>query len=277
MNKNMAEKETIGLCIALEALDEIANHSMLTMRDVQQFPGEAELIFESGVHRDLFLVRLLDFVKEGGAKSLTGVEGSCLAVLKNAALHPSFDKENSVSELERSISTLEDWLNAKSTVNLWLPTLDVQAKLTISRLDLITISGNHSKHNLSRLTGVCRLVAASLREHGHDVDEEMLPLALDNFREHLSDNYFVYYSTWLAELLNNIRWGLQTYLLPTFAASYEPDANGIYRYAYPEQIVNRISQKWFWRLMNNVMRQPNVKRFRGAFYLKNKSSLERMD
>ena len=274
MNKNIVENEVIGLCIALEALDDIANHALFTMREVQEFPGEAELIFDSSVHKELFLVRLLDFVKEAGDKSLTRVSGSCLSMLKSAAMNASFDKDGSVAELGRSISELEDWLDAERPVSLWLPTLNLQATLEISRLEFITISGNQSKHNLSRLTGVSKFIATKLRDHGHAIAEEMVPLALDDFREHLSDNYFVYYSTWLAELLNNVRWGLQTYLLPTFAASYRQEFDGTYRYEYPASITNNISQLWFWRLMNNVRRKPNLKRFRGANYLKKESSLE---
>ncbi len=72
-------------------------------------------------------MRLLDFVKEAGDKTITGVQRSCLAVLKNAALYPAFNKVNSIAELERSVTTLENWLNAKSTVDLWIPTLDVEA------------------------------------------------------------------------------------------------------------------------------------------------------
>lgn len=270
----MAEKETIGLCIAIEALDDIANHALFTMRDVQAFPGEAELIFDTSVHRDLFLVRLLDFVKEGGAKSLTGVEGSCLGVVKHWALNPSFDQAGSANELRSSITELEEWLQAKSPVSLWLPTLDIDAKLSISRLEFITIAGNCSKHNLSRLTGVSKRVMTILTEHGFSVDAEMIPLALEDFREHLSENYFVYYSTWLAELLNNIRWALHTYLWPTFLASYKPEADGTYHYVYPASIASKIPQQWFWRLMNHVRSEPKLKRFVGAHYLKDESSLE---
>lgn len=268
------EKEAIGLCIAMEAIDDIANHLIFHVRDVKAYPGEAELIFDTGVHKDLFLIRLLDFVKEGGAKSLTGVEGSCLAVLKSAAQNPSFDHNGSASELARSVIELEEWLAAKPTIDLWLPTLDLQAKLSISNLVLITISGNHSKHNLSRLTGVSGITASVLKEHGYQVDDEMLPLALDDFRDHLAGNYFVYYSTWLTELLNNIRWGLQTYLQPTFDASIQREPDGMYRYDYPPSITGKIPRKWFWRLMNNVRRGPNLKKFKGARYLKNESSLE---
>lgn len=99
MTYNAIEQETIGLCICLEAVDDIANNLLLTLRDVSAYPGQAEVIFQNCVHRDLFLIRLLDFVKESGDKQLTGVTGSCLAVIKQACATKSFDVNGSVADL----------------------------------------------------------------------------------------------------------------------------------------------------------------------------------
>ena len=153
MTYSAAEREVIGLCICLEAVDNIANHALLTLRDVSAYPGQAEVIFQTCVHRDLFLIRLLDFVKESGSKQLTGVTGSCLAVLKEACTTKSFDVNGSVTDLRNSIEALESWLSYKKAVTLWLPTLDIKATIDVSRLEFLNIIGNHSKHNLSRLTG----------------------------------------------------------------------------------------------------------------------------
>lgn len=276
MTYSAAERETIGLCICLEAVGDIANHALLTLRDVSAYPGEAEVIFQTSVHRDLFLILMLDFVKENGSKQLTGVPGSCLAVLKNACATKCFDVNGSVTDLRNSIEALESWLSYKRAITLWLPTLDINATIDVSRLEFLNITGNHSKHNLSRLTGVSRDVAKILSDHGYSVPEEQIPLALDDFREHLAENYFVYYSTWLSELLNNVRWGLQTYLGPTFARSYRagPEDSLPYSYQYPDDIREEVPRQWFWRLMNNVRARPYLKKFVGAHYLKQESSLE---
>lgn len=276
MTYSAAERETIGLCICLEAVGDIANHALLTLRDVSTYPEEAEVIFQTRVHRDLFLIRLLDFVKENGSKQLTGVKGSCLTVLKEACATKCFDINESVADLRNSIEALENWLSYKRAITLWLPTLDINATIDVSRLEFLNITGNHSKHNLSRLTGVSSDVARILSDHGYSVPEEQIPLALDDFREHLADNYFVYYSTWLSELLNNVRWGLQTYLSPTFACSYRanPDDSALYSYEYPGDILEDVPRQWFWRLMNHVRARPYLKKFVGARYLKQESSLE---
>jgi hypothetical protein len=177
------------------------------------------------------------------------------------------------------VKELDDWLNYKTPIKLWLPTLDIEADIEVSRLDFIAISGNHFKHNLSRLTGVSKHIHSILDSNGYSVPIEQIPLALDDFREHLQENYFIYYGTWLAELLNNIRWGLQDYLLPTFRASYTKDnPDDIrYRYEHPEEIKQEVPRQWFWRLMNNIRTGPYLKKFSGAHYLKEQCSLEWRD
>lgn len=66
MTYSISERETIGLCIALEAVSDIANRALLELADVSSFPGEVEVRFPSRVHQQLFLARLLDFAKESG-------------------------------------------------------------------------------------------------------------------------------------------------------------------------------------------------------------------
>lgn len=91
MNYNTAELEAIGLCVALEAIGDIANHALLDVpRDVED-GAEIEVRFKSRQHQHLFLIRLLDFAKEGGDGILTGVKGSCLDVLLAACRTRSFD------------------------------------------------------------------------------------------------------------------------------------------------------------------------------------------
>jgi len=273
---NTSEQETIGLCIALEAVGDIANHALLDILDVDGIPGEAEVRYKTDAHQQLFLVRLLDFSKETSAKSLTGVSGSCLDVLLAACETRSFDVGGSVDALAASATALRDWLDARSSLKLWLPTLEIEAKLTVPRHELLFILGNHVKHNLARLTGVCTRVATLFNEHGYEVSPEQVPLALDDIREHLEANYFVYYGTWLAELVNNVRWGLQDYLLPVFRQSFAmvPGDAIRYEYHFPASVSDAVARQWFWRLMNHVRAKPYIKRFVGANYLKRASSLE---
>lgn len=274
---NAAEQEAIGLCIGVEAIDDMVNHALLLLIDVSPFPGECETRFHSRIHQQLFLIRLLDFVKESGDKALTGIKGSCLDILEAAGNNTSLCPNGDAQPLVSAVANLKDWLNKERDIKLWLPTLNIEAHVTVSCMDLLTIAGNQSKHNLSRLTGVCRHIAQILNDQDYAVTLEMMPLALDDFREHLNENFFIYHGTWLAELLNNVRWGIQEYLYPVYRWSYRehiPELPGIYRYEYPSEVQSKIAQHWFWRLMNSVRSGPPFKRFDGAHYLKTQSSLE---
>lgn len=270
MNLNSAEREVIGLCIAVEAINDIANHALLDISDVSAFPGEAEVHFKTHVHQQMFVARLLDFAKERGDAALTGVRGSCLDVLRSACRTRSFDVNGSVDGLEKASNALDDWLNTETELKLWLPTLNIEANFRVARSEFLFILGNHVKHNLSRLTRVSRRVSKILEEHGHRVQVEEIPLALDDFREHLQEGYFSYYGTWLAQLLNNVRWGVQDYLEATFRQSYIriPGKEPLYEYRYPASITHKSACDWFWRLMNHVRSGPYIKRFQGAHYMK---------
>ena len=270
MNYNAVETETIGLCIALEAVSDLANHGLLDLRDIDSLPGEAEVRFSSRAHQQLFLIRLVDFAKERGDQTLTGISGSCLEVLLAACESKSFDRDESINCLRRPVHALNDWLRSKTSLRLWLPTLNLEANLVVPRIEFLYIAGNQAKHNLSRLTAISKRIVKILKEHGHDVLPGHVPLALEDFREHLQEDYFVYYGTWLAELLNNVRWGLQEYLVPTFKDSYYKIHNEELRYEYrfPDSITNPIAREWFWRLMNHVRARPYLKKFCGAHYMK---------
>jgi len=279
MTYNEAEKEAIGLCISLEAVNDMANHALLELREVSNYPGEVEVYFHTHIHQQLFIIRLLDFAKETGDSRLTGVTGSCLQVLQSACTTCSFDRNGSSEALKGAVNDLDSWLRYETPIKLWLPTLDIEADIEVSRLDFLSISGNHFKHNLSRLTGVSMDIHTILEKNGYIVPIEQIPLALDDFRGHLQENYFIYYGTWLAELLNNIRWGIQVYLRPLFLMSYkkEKPEDIMYRYEYPKEIQQEAPRQWFWRLLNNIRSEPYLKPFKGAHYLKEQSSLECRD
>lgn len=270
MTYSVAERETIGLSIAWDAIDSLVNRALLDLSHAYAHPEAATIGFPTMIHRDLFLVRLLDFCKEPGESALTGVRGSCLGVLEQACKTLSFDIAGSSEELVESTNALSGWLGAQTTLKLWLPSLNVEADLTVPRLQFLFIAGNQAKHNVSRLTAVSKAITKMLDEHGHTVPIEQIPLALDDLRAHLHEDYFIYYGSWLAELLNNVRWGIYRYLLPTFESSHSREPNGgvSYTYKYPKEIVSEIPKQWFWRLMNQCRSQPYVKPFNVSEYMK---------
>lgn len=277
MELNLIERETIGLCISLEALNDIVNHALLDVRKSSISPGEAEVYFKDFVHRSLFVIRFLDFAKEAGDSKLTGVSGSCINVLSRACQSKSFDINKSVRELEISVKELQNWLEFKSPLKLWLPTLNIEVKIEVSRMQFLNISGNHSKHNISKLTRVSKGIHKMLMEQHYEVPIELIPLALKDFQEHLDENYFIYYGTWMAQLLNDVRWGIQRYLEPIYISCFTKDSDGsAYKYEYPEGLESEMSKLWFWRLMNHIRSAPYVNKFIAPTIFKEQSSLESM-
>lgn len=276
MDLNSIERETIGLCISLEAIDSMVNYGLLELCHSDQNPEKATVYFKTPSDRSLFIIRFLDFAKETGDSRLTGVSGSCLKVLSSSCKNKNFNIKESIGNLKNAVDEFSIWLDYKSTLKkMWLPTLDIEATIEISRMECLHISGNQSKHNISRLTGVSKAIHNILESHGYRVPLELIPLALEDFEEHLNEDYFIYYGTWIVELLNNIRWGLYRYLLPTYGVSHRMRKDGFrYIYKYPDGIHNDISKLWFWRLMNHIRRGPLLKEFIGSSSLKKQSSLE---
>jgi hypothetical protein len=273
---DVAKKEVIGLCICIEALDDMVNRAMVDVVPITSFPGEMQAMFMTTAHKDLFLIRALDFVHEGGSESLTGTKGSCLDVLKKACLTKTFDINESCEELIDTSQELHDWLNAIQEIDLWLGSLDIQVKLSITRKQLIYFSGNQSKHNVSRLTNVSRRFADALIAAGHNISSKEMILALDDVREHLSGNYFSYYSTWLVQLFANLRHAIHVYLLPEYRLRYRmvDYDTGQYEFLLPEFALEGTDKTWFWRLMNHVRDEPIFPKLKAWRHLRDKSSLE---
>ena len=262
-----AEFETVALCVGVEAIDDTINYAILDLRsDV----GGSEVVFQSSIHRDLFLIRILDFATEKADPKLTGTPGSCLDSLIAVTAVASFDCQGSVNSLKHSTNALKEWLDGTTHYEMWLPSLDLDTSLSIQRSTLLRISANQAKHNLSRLTGVSKTVKSALLENGYDIPVEQIPLALDDFREHLHNDYFPFYCTWLTEMMNNIRWGIYDYLFPQFVVSYRSPSGGspAYSFEIPPSVTSELHRKWFWRLMNKTREKPYLPRFRAPEHMK---------
>ena len=265
-----AEWESIGLCIATEAIDGVVNHALLGTSARRDERVEATVWFDSRQNQELFLIRMQDLVSERGNPGLLGVDGSCLDVVLQASERCALGSSEGAAHLKGVTSELSDWLNASAALALWMPTLDVDVTLDVPRRQLLRVSGNQAKHNLARLTGIAEDLQGMLSAHGHVVPAEAIVLALDDFKAPLNEDFFLYHVTWIVEQLNEVRWGIHHYLGPTFRACYEPnmDRDRSYRYNFPTDVVSPAAREWFWRLMNLVRSGPNMARFRTPDVLK---------
>lgn len=272
--------EVIGLSIAFEALKSMVNRSMLDVLHLSDGSGEVEVRFKSTPHRDLFYIRLLDFAHEGGSRRLLGTatDMSCLEILETVGSAPRLSTPESAQELAHAAAQLRTWLEHTVQPKFWLGEIDINARLSVTRLQLLKIVGNQAKHNMSRLTGVCGQVQKLLADNGHDVAFELMPFAIEDLRAHLGENMFIYYGSWLAELLNDLTWALYRYVRPIYQRQIvfeEGPLPGFYRYE-PLAGVDPKSPAHFWlyRLLNDARSTPYIPPFRASHYLKQQSGLE---
>jgi len=261
------EHETIALSAAIESLTSLVNQNMFTISDLHE--GESQIIFKSAIHHQLFVALLLDLL-EPADSSLIGHIGTCLDALEAIARSPLLAMNGPSEPFLRPVITLKNWLAEKVTVETHLPSLSRTLDLTLSRLEFVYICGNISKHNFARLTRVARKVKELLGQHNIELTPVDAIDVLDDLYERFHDDILNYHSSTLVPLLNDIRWGIHTYLKPEYQRSYRKDPDDEIRYSYdmPPGIVHTIAQSCYWDLMNSVRRQPCVKPFRASRYLK---------
>lgn len=251
------EVETIGLYIVVRAIDDFVNRALL------HIPGGPGLpTFAGSVARDLFVVRLLDFLEPVDAK-MTGVDGSCVDLLEMAVATSSFDRDSSVEGLRTAVLALRTWLSERITIRVWLPTLDLDAEISLTRHDVVHVAGNTSKHNLSRLSRVAGRLRRILKENSHEIGIEDSWLAVEDFEQKFKDDLLAYYCVRITGLLNDVRWAVHDYLIPEYRESYtlDPDRPPMYSYRFPAGLNSRFSRESYWGLMNKVRSEPYIARF----------------
>ena len=78
----------------------------------------------------------------------------------------------------------------------------------------------------------------------------------------------LYHSSIVAKYLNDIRWGIQDYLIKEFEESIQFKEHGRYEYTIPKSITTDIDQYIYWELMNEVRQKPYVSKFNVNIYLR---------
>jgi hypothetical protein len=146
-------------------------------------------------------------------------QSSYLGALRAISAHPRFDVDNSVAALRDATCAFVNWLKQEVSVDVWLPSIDTQASIQISRLNFLKMCGDISKHNVLRSVGVAEELQQMLAAGGASVELEDAMLALGDFYERFHTDILNYHSSTIAEFLNNIRWGIYEYLQPEFRRS----------------------------------------------------------
>lgn len=144
----------------------------------------------------------------------------------------------------------------------------------MKREEFLYICGNISKHNHLRLSSVAKKILRILKKSTPDIGLENAFSTINEFYEWFYDGVFHYHLSKISELLNNIDWGIQNYLLYEFYRSYTVDPEksrqlGIeyYFFKYPQNVDSDLGKIYYWELMNEIRDKPYIKKFEASKYL----------
>jgi hypothetical protein len=259
MALNEMEEEVVFLKAVQEIIDSVVNHDMLLLYGTDP---DSTVVFKTPTHQRFFNVVLVDFLSRTDKKAPVK-QNSYLGALKAISARPSFSVNDSVASLRSATSAFADWLNQETAVDVWLPSIDTQAKIRISRFSFLKMCGDISKHNILRSVGVAEELQQTLKASGASIGLGEAMLAQADFYERFHTDILNYHSGTIAEFLNNIRWGIYEYLQPEFRRSFTRDAGDpvMYRFIYPEQVTDGFARQCYWDLMNEVRERPYIRRF----------------
>ena len=260
------DEEVIFLDAIKELIDSMVNYGVLELHG--QDP-DSSVSFKTSAHQKLFNVLLTDFLSCTDKRSPVKQE-SYLSALKSIVTSPSFDVSGSVMQLKEATHAFADWIEQEVEEKTWLPSIDTETVLRLSRFSFIKICGNICKHNILRNVGTAEELRAILSRAGVSVPLEDALLAMDDFYEWFHTNIFNYHASTIAELLNEIRWGIYGYLKPECDQSIVRDKDDpiSYRWTFPSGLTNGYAKACYWNLMNDMRNPPYMRHFKVTKYLK---------
>lgn len=249
------EHELISLKIIVDTLNNMINREVLDLWGEE----EVEIRFQSFTHLKYFNIILLDFLSEIDA-DLIGEKKSGIEILQDICKKPHFNN-NSISSLEKSTKTFYQWISEEITT--WFPLKQKDVEIKIKRKDFIKICGNISKHHFGRLTRQSAKIIEIFKKNNIDISLQDSIGSLESFNERFQQDILCYLSSYLVEMLNNIRWGIHDYLIPEFENSNKKiiTEKVYYTYSFPKGVVSEIGKSCYWELMNDIRNKPYVNRF----------------
>ncbi len=260
---NDIEKEIILLKAVIEMINDMVNHEMLEVRGNSP---DCSVYFNSITHMNYFYIILVDFLSKPD-KTNFGIEDTYVDELAKTCNNPNFDQGNSIALLKQTVQEFKNWLEEEVIIErMWLPSIELEIDLKLQRTDFVKISGNIYKHNFTRLTIQAKKIKKLFENNGVTLNGEQSILILEDFHRKFDEDVLLYHNSTIVEFLNNLRWGIQEYLLPEYQNSciiyYDDRIKGnIYKYQYPQMVVNSLAKKYYWELMNDIRSKPYVPKF----------------
>ncbi len=246
----------------------MVNHGMMG------FSGDAAsvtILFKNPEAAKLFNVYLRDLlsmVDEHALKPRRSYIGALLEVCE----YPSFSTKH-VDGLRKSVQFFKQWMDTVIQVDVYFSNLNMTRRIEISRKEYIKICGDISTHNITRLWQVVRRIKKLLFDSGVDLDENSIAHTVQDFYVWFYDDIFMYHSSWLAQMLNDIRHDIFQYLRGEFERSYSllpTDETGLTKYCFdvPLAIKSDFGRHCYWELMNFVRGGLHTPRFVASNYAK---------
>jgi hypothetical protein len=274
---NEVEQELIILNTSWEMIDGMVNWGMFTKPDKA---NPSNLLFQTSIHAHFFTVLLGDFLsevrafKKGGVplglKSVPhGVRPSDLTFLfhlRQVCTNPQFGPD--AAELSSAVDVFSTWLEGEFIADgVNLNSIALVTDMKVARYRYLKMCGDIGKHNIARLETNVKHLQVMLENAGHQVTESQAYLAVDSFYEWFQDHIFIYHSSYIAEMLNNIRWAIYRYLRPEFMRSWhELDHSSerlpLYGYRIPPTVQQPVAEAMYWDAMNKVRKGVYVQQFR---------------
>lgn len=245
---NHIEYESTILNTAWGMIDGMVNHEIF---DKQELCGTPIFVFKSDSHAKMFVNLLTDFLSpdkfaQSNIKTPNGDNKPILDHLKKVCQSPRFGSD--LSDLNKTVSEFQSWLEAKIT------SIGVYPDIEVERYRYIKMCGNIAKHNPARLDHDIRSFRKLLKNSGHCVGWDEAYFGLEQFFDWFFNDMFKFHSNHIAEFLNNIRWYMFLYLRDEYTRSWHRtnEYYGDYGYHIPEAINDSVARTMYWDLMNRV-------------------------
>lgn len=267
LNLTATEREVVILKAALDLINDMVNHQIFEL--LGENPNK-NILFHTENHQRLFSIFLADFLSETD-KRIIGSEKTYLEFLDTVLKNPSFESNGSDKALRAAIENFSQWLGTEITFEkVWFPSLNNEISLVLTRGEFLKICGIISKHNFSRLSSIRNKICILLNKNGFKATPEKALLAINDFYDHFYSDILNYHGSALAEMLNEIRWGIQDYLKEEYSrheAMLAKTSLGK-TYEFPNSLRNEFAKFCYLELMFQVGIGPYFRRFKITKHLK---------
>ena len=176
-------------------IDDMVNFVMMSISGTDP---DSQVTFKSETHLRLFNIMLVDFL------STTGKRGPIdptwyMSALQTIVNEPNLDQEDSIKTLRSAVAEFVQWLETEVGVDVWLPSIDTETTLKLSRRKFIKMCGNISKHNFLRLISVAEELQQLLYKTGREISLDNALLTLEDFYTKFHRDVIAYHSRIIAE------------------------------------------------------------------------------